>query len=229
MQLALNVQIPEPLGGAEGEAVYIDTEGSFTALRTAEMAKYLSDHLHRISRSIAKSHSAPEIVLSSAQKISVESLLGGIHVYRVHDQTELMAVLHQLSGFIAQHARVKLVVIDSIAFPFRQDVQETSVRNRVLSGIAQLLNQLAYEHRLAVVLTNHVTTRVNAVGSGRVLPALGEHWSHCVTNRVLLEWAAGRQGSRIATLVKSPSRPVAGAEYAVVAAGVRDHVRAANS
>lgn len=34
MQLAVNVSIPHALGGCGGEAVYIDTEGSFSAQRT---------------------------------------------------------------------------------------------------------------------------------------------------------------------------------------------------
>ena len=38
MQLVLTAQIPQQLGGNAGEALYIDTEGSFTAERLEEMA-----------------------------------------------------------------------------------------------------------------------------------------------------------------------------------------------
>ena len=38
MQLCVNTQIPESLGGLEGQAVYIDTEGSFISKRVIEIA-----------------------------------------------------------------------------------------------------------------------------------------------------------------------------------------------
>ena len=38
MQLCVNTQIPELLGGLEGQAVYIDTEGSFMSKRIIEIA-----------------------------------------------------------------------------------------------------------------------------------------------------------------------------------------------
>ncbi len=47
MQLAVNVQIPRVMGGAEGEAVYVDTEGSFLAERCYAIATSLLAHLQR--------------------------------------------------------------------------------------------------------------------------------------------------------------------------------------
>ncbi|CAI5490312.1 unnamed protein product, partial [Closterium sp. Naga37s-1] len=44
MQLAINVQTPAVLGGVEGEAVYVDTEGSFMVERAAEMADAWAAH-----------------------------------------------------------------------------------------------------------------------------------------------------------------------------------------
>ena len=84
-----------------------------------------------------------------------------------------------------------------------------------------------------MLLTNHVTTRlehsVDAIGGGlrtsRIVPALGEYWSHCITNRILLEWSQETEGVRRATLVKSPSRPMLSADYVIKPAGVRDYVR----
>ena len=46
-QLALNVQIPRAFAGIGGEAVYIDTEGSFMADRAFAMASALIAHLRR--------------------------------------------------------------------------------------------------------------------------------------------------------------------------------------
>jgi RecA/RadA recombinase len=42
MQLALDVQIPRQLGGVEGSALYLDTEGSLMPLRMEQMAAALT-------------------------------------------------------------------------------------------------------------------------------------------------------------------------------------------
>jgi len=43
IQLSCTVQIPRAFGGVEGQAVYIDTEGSFMPSRVHEIAKGLVD------------------------------------------------------------------------------------------------------------------------------------------------------------------------------------------
>ena len=42
-----------------------------------------------------------------------------VQVLRVFDQIELLAAVGGLGRYIREHPLVKLVVIDSIAFPFR--------------------------------------------------------------------------------------------------------------
>lgn len=46
MQLAVDVQIPECFGGVAGEAVFIDTEGSFMIDRVVTLATACIQHLH---------------------------------------------------------------------------------------------------------------------------------------------------------------------------------------
>lgn len=70
IQLALNAQIAEVFGGNAGEAVYIDTEGSFMPERAAEMATELSSHL----RKIAKISESRKIENFASQKVAAESL-----------------------------------------------------------------------------------------------------------------------------------------------------------
>ena len=45
MQLAINVQMPRSFGGVGGEAIYIDTEGSFIADRAAQIADAMVSRL----------------------------------------------------------------------------------------------------------------------------------------------------------------------------------------
>jgi RAD51-like protein 2 len=229
IQLSLCAQIPEAFTGNGGESIYIDTEGSFMVERVAEMAQALSDHLNKIA-SRAATHPTPGAdmnnIRATAVNVTVERLLQGIHVFRAHNQVEQMSIINSLGAFMKTHTNIKLIVVDSVAFHFRQDLQEVGSRSRILSSLAQTLNQLAFDHSLAVVSINHITTRVSsggAPGSGsvsRIVPALGEQWSHCIANRVMMFWQQSR--IRTACLVKSPSRPQGVAQFTINKKGIRD-------
>lgn len=105
-------------------------------------------------------------LLSTYCHCQTNRFLEGIHVFRNHDQVEFLATVNHLPAFLRLHTKVKIILIDSVAFHFRQDINEHSGRSRVLSGLAQSLNQLAYDFNLAVVLINHITTRFVATSNG---------------------------------------------------------------
>jgi len=101
MQLACDVQIPLIFGGTEGQAVYIDTEGSFMPERVAEVAQGLVDHLQTTVRS--RPHPAH---VEAVEKITVEQLLSNIFCYRVYDYVEQLAVVKALPKFLQAHPQV---------------------------------------------------------------------------------------------------------------------------
>ena len=132
-----------------------------------------------------------------------------------------------MQAYLEKNPKVRLIVIDSIAFHFRQDLQETSARARSLALLAQRLNQCAFDHHVAVVVTNHMTTKVDRGSMSSITPALGEMWFHAITNRVCLKWRSDGTlhdsfDERVAVLVKSSYRPCAEASYMVTQHGVRD-------
>ncbi|KAK7485386.1 hypothetical protein BaRGS_00023334 [Batillaria attramentaria] len=214
IQLAVDVSIPEELGGAGGEAVYIDTEGSFIIERVVDVATATADHCRRMAAQLDNS--------LDVDSYNFESILSGIHYFRCHDYIELLATLHTLTNFIQQHPKVKLVVVDSIAFPFRHNFDDLSLRTRLLTSMAQNCIKLATDFSLAVVLTNQMTTRFTPGLSGtQLMPALGESWGHACTVRLVLYW---QDGQRHAMLYKSPSRRETTVLYQITTGGVRDVV-----
>ena len=235
MQLALDVQIPAPFGGVGGEALYVDTEGSFTVERAREMAVALARHLRKMA------HQRKSAAMSAAAAATTwESLLAGIRCARCTDYAQLLALVRRLPTLLDEPAggagRVKLLVVDSIAFHFRHGFADPAVRARLLMAAAQALNELAQERGIAVVLVNQVTTSSSDFGGGggggggsgggggggggsTLKPALGESWSHSASNRVMLSW---RDGGRWAELVKSTCHATAAVPYEVNESGVRD-------
>jgi RAD51-like protein 2 len=111
MQLALTVQIPNCFGGTEGQAVYIDTEGSFVVERVAQMAGHLSKHLGSLSagqkRKRARSGGSSSATPSINTDYNVEMLLSNIFCFRVCDYTEQQALIISLGNFIEQNPRVR--------------------------------------------------------------------------------------------------------------------------
>ncbi|XP_069917086.1 DNA repair protein RAD51 homolog 3 isoform X18 [Oryctolagus cuniculus] len=102
MQLAVDVQIPECFGGVAGEAVFIDTEGSFMVDRVVELATACIQHLHLI----AGTHMEEE--QKALEEFTLENILSHIYYFRCCDYTELLAQVYLLPDFLSEHSKVIL-------------------------------------------------------------------------------------------------------------------------
>ncbi|XP_038059401.1 DNA repair protein RAD51 homolog 3-like [Patiria miniata] len=218
IQLAVDVQIPQCFGGVEGETIYIDTEGSFLPQRAADIAVAMVGHCRRIA------DTNDEEQQTALAEFSMEKLLSGIHCFRCHDYTELLALVNLLPEILDKHKKVKLIVIDSIAFHFRHDFDDFSLRTRLLNGLAQSLIKIASDYRLAVVLTNQMTTHIGN-GPSHLIPALGESWGHACTIRIILFW---KDNQRYANLYKSPNKQEMTVPYQITMDGLRSVPRLEN-
>ncbi|XP_066507469.1 DNA repair protein RAD51 homolog 3 [Hoplias malabaricus] len=210
LQLAVDVQIPVCFGGLGRKAVFVDTEGTFVVQRVVDMAEAAVQHCTLLAED--------EEQRKALEDFTMEKILSGIFLLRCHGYDELLAEAFLLPDFLLQHPEVRLVVIDSVAFPFRHLTEDLSLRTRLLNGLALQLIQLASEHRAAVVLTNQMTTKFSK-GQSRLIPALGDSWGHAATQRILLHWDGVK---RLASVCKSPSQREATVQYQVTGQGFRD-------
>eukprot|EP01027_Heterolobosea_sp_BB2_P016626 GEZU01023647.1.p1 GENE.GEZU01023647.1~~GEZU01023647.1.p1 ORF type:complete len:266 (-),score=52.81 GEZU01023647.1:640-1437(-) len=213
IQLAVDVQIPTFFAGAEGQAIYIDTEGSYMVERVEEVARALVTHLQRMAAARGAQEQIDAVV-----NFSVDQILSNIYYYRVHDFIEQLALVNVLSDFLSTHPQVRLIVIDSITSHFRHDFDDMAKRSRLLHGLAQKLSEIASQHDVAVVLMNQVTTKISEK-EAYLAPALGESWAHASPNRIILYW---KDTQRYAYLYKSPQLKQQTVPYDVTSEGVRD-------
>ncbi|XP_023588487.1 DNA repair protein RAD51 homolog 3 isoform X3 [Trichechus manatus latirostris] len=103
LQLAVDVQIPECFGGVAGEAVFIDTEGSFMVDRVVDLATACIQHLQLI----AGTHMGEEHQ-KALENFTLENILSHIYYFRCHDYTELLARVYLLPDFLSEHSKVIL-------------------------------------------------------------------------------------------------------------------------
>ena len=225
MQLCVNSRLPTTSGGVQGCAVVIDAEGSWSGSaggdRLWQMASALSDHVktsaaRKLAQQRAKEGGGGGANINEDNNISwftPEFILGGIHIFRVHDEASQTCTLYNLPKFLLELEQkgtpVKLVVIDSLAFHYRvasssapnigSNGSNSSNKNNSLSTthnltrMAAFLTELASEFDLAVVAMNHLTTRIekddnsNTGSVTKMVPALGESWAHSVTSRLMID------------------------------------------
>lgn len=114
MQVCVDAYLPKQFGGAEGESIYIDSEGSFSPERCHDMANALVNHVK--SSATRRKAEIPE-------SFNVDSILDSIHIFRVYDETCQTATIYSLPDFLrgmqSKGRDVKVLVIDSIAFHYR--------------------------------------------------------------------------------------------------------------
>ncbi|XP_057726145.1 DNA repair protein RAD51 homolog 3 isoform X1 [Arachis stenosperma] len=212
IQLAVNVQIPLEYGGLGGKAIYIDTEGSFMVERVLQIAEACIEDMSEYS------HHFHNNVQDCEVKMHPNSILENIFYFRVCSYTEQIALVNYLDKFIEEHKDVKIIIIDSVTFHFRQDFEDMALRTRLLNEMALKLMKLARKFCSAVVLLNQVTTKY-IEGSYQLTLALGDSWSHSCTNRIILFWNGDE---RHAYIDKSPSLKSASAAYSVTTRGIRN-------
>ncbi|XP_034534286.1 DNA repair protein RAD51 homolog 3 [Notolabrus celidotus] len=210
LQVAVDVQVPLCFGGVGGQVVFIDTEGSFLLQRVVDIADAAVQHCALLVEDDEQR--------AAMTSFSVETILSNIFLVRCQDYVELLAELHLLPDFLCEHPRVRLLVIDSVAFPFRQHFGELSQRTRLLNGLTQQLITMATSQNMAVVLTNHMTTRLQG-GRSQLVPALGESWGHAPNIRLLLHWTGPR---RLAAIFKSSDHMDSIVQYHITSEGFRD-------
>jgi len=227
MQLCLNVQLHSLLGGCGGEALIIDAEGAVSVERLSQMAEAISSHVRKVTRKFTdKNRSDIRAVASTA------ALLSGVHIARAFNLSDLTSTISALHEFLSLNPKVKLVCIDSIACHLRYGHLAASSNPRPRTGLllqlAQSLNAIADRFGVAVIATNHMTTRFlnrNKWSKGgakslimggldnasRIEPALGDSWASACTRRIKLSFETNpdsgiNAGNRVATVEKEPIR-----------------------
>ncbi len=149
--LAVNVQLPKDKGGAEGKAVFIDTEGTFRPARIRQLAE--------------------------AMGANPEKVLKNILVARAFNSDHQILLIDKVAQLIKDGEPIKLLIIDSLTAHFRAEFSgrgQLADRQQKLNRYLHNLMRLAEHHNLAVYVTNQVMANPGMM-FGDPTTAIGGH------------------------------------------------------
>ncbi|EXJ59041.1 DNA repair protein rhp51 [Cladophialophora yegresii CBS 114405] len=199
--MAVTCQLPFDMGGGEGKCLYIDTEGTFRPVR----------------------------LLSVAQRYGLEGeeVLDNVAYARAYNSEHQLQLLQQASQMMCE-TRFSLLIVDSATSLYRTDYNgrgELSARQSHMAKFLRILQRLADEFGIAVVITNQVVAQVDGGPSAMFnpdpkKPIGGNIIAHASTTRLSLK--KGRGETRICKIYDSPCLPESDTLFAIYDSGIGD-------
>lgn len=196
--LCVTVQRPLDQGGAEGKAIYVDTEGTFRPQKLVAIAERF--------------------------QMNPEEVLENVICARAHNSEQQLELLADAAALMSE-SRFALMIVDSATALYRTDYSgrgELSERQMHLAQFLRQLTRLAEEFGIAVVITNQVVANPDGMSFAKdaTKPIGGNIIAHASTTR--LKFKKGRGDNRVCVIYDSPTLPESECAFSVGAAGIED-------
>jgi DNA repair protein RadA len=196
-QLCVNVQLPREDGGLNGNALYIDTEGTFRPERIIQMAEGLD--------------------------LDRKKVLKNIVFGRAYNSDHQMLLIKEASNIIKEK-NIKLVIVDSLIGHFRSEyVGRGTLANRqqtINVHLHDLLRLTDIFPELCVIVTNQVQSKPDVFYGNPTVAAGGNIVAHGSTIRIYLRKGKGEQ--RVAKMIDAPHLPEGEAVFSITENGIID-------
>ncbi|HLD97820.1 MAG TPA: DNA repair and recombination protein RadA [Candidatus Nanoarchaeia archaeon] len=197
LSLSVNVQLPKENGGANGKAVYIDTEGTFRPERVKQYAEGIGAN--------------PEKVLKN------------IFVARAFNSDHQILLVEKINELVKNGEPIKLVIVDSLTAHFRAEYSgrgQLADRQQRLNKYLHDLMKLAEQRNIAVLVTNQVMSNPAMMFGDPTTAIGGNIVAHASTYRIYLR--RGKKDSRVAKLIDSPNLPDNETVFLITGNGLKD-------
>ncbi|RVW56786.1 DNA repair protein RAD51-like 2 [Vitis vinifera] len=211
LKLSLLASLPASYGGLDGRVIYIDAESKFSSKRYLLLV--IQDDRNWIKefpRNIPCGRNG------KGGMPTVYPMAGRILVLRPTSLSEFTESLQHIKISLLQN-HVKLLVIDSMAALVTGSVAEFSripivVTNQVRSQSHDGTSQYSFQ-----VESRGETVDDHTRFDSHLVAALGIHWAHAVTIRLVLEAKAGQRFLKVA---KSPISPPLAFPFNITPSGI---------
>lgn len=197
LSLAVGVQLPIEQGGANGKAVYIDTEGTFRPERVRQFAEGIGAN--------------PDKVLKN------------ILVARAFNSDHQMLLLDKVVELIKNGEPIRLMIIDSLTAHFRAEFSgrgQLADRQQRLNRYLHNMMKVAEQNNVAIYVTNQVMSDPAQLFGDPTKAIGGNIVGHACTYRMYLR--RGKKDSRVCKLIDSPDLPDNETVFMIESGGLRD-------
>ncbi|MHA1820780.1 MAG: DNA repair and recombination protein RadA [Promethearchaeota archaeon] len=196
-QLCINVQLPKSQGGLDGNALYIDTEGTFRPERLIQMAQ--------------------------GKGLDPKEALKRVFTARAYNSQHQVILIKDAHRQIREN-NIKLIIVDSLIAHFRSEYIGRGTlagRQQLLNQhIHDLLRMADIYPDLAVVVTNQVQSKPDVFFGDPNRAAGGNIVAHAATTRCYLRKGKGEQ--RVMKLIDSPNLPEGECVFVISEEGIVD-------
>ena len=196
-QLCVNVQLPMEDGGLDGNALYIDTEGTFRPERIVQMSEGLDlDH---------------------------KKILKNIIFGRAYNSDHQILLIKEAANLIKEK-NIKLIIVDSLIGHFRSEyVGRGTLATRqqtINTHLHDLLRLTDIFPELCIIVTNQVQSKPDVFYGNPTVAAGGNIVAHGSTIRVYLRKGKGEQ--RVAKMIDATHLPEGEAVFSITENGITD-------
>lgn len=197
-QLAITVQLPKEQGGAEGMAVWIDSEGTLRPERLREIAEQ--------------------------RGLDPEEALKNFRAIRAFNSDHQMLLAEKIEDLIKKDKLpIKLVIVDSLMSHFRSEFVGRGTladRQQKLNKHLHALIKLAHTYNIVVYITNQVMAKPDTFFGDPTEAVGGNILHHASTFRIYLR--RGKKGTRVAKLVDAPALADGETVFQITNKGIED-------
>jgi DNA repair protein RadA len=182
LSLAVNVQLPIDKGGAEGKAVYIDTEGTFRPERVIQIAE--------------------------SKGLNPENVLKNILVARAFNSDHQILLIDKIAEMVRDGEPIRIVVVDSLTAHFRAEYAGRGMladRQQKLNKYLHTLMKMGEQYNIAIYVTNQVMSNPAMMFGDPTTAIGGNIVGHASTFRIYIR--RSKKSSRVAKLIDSPNLP----------------------
>jgi len=194
--MCVRVQLPKDQGGLDGDAIYLDSEGTFEPSRIRSIAKYLN--------------------------LDEDKALERIIRVKAYNSADQYMILQQIEEMLSNPNNIKLIIMDSAIGLFRQDFSGRgmlSERQKYLDEFLTMASNIADFHNIAIIWTNQVMINPGVFYGDPVTAVGGTVLAHKSTYRVYFKKSGAY---RIAIMVDSPKHAKIEVAFGLSEAGVVD-------
>ena len=197
--LAVTAQLPIQMGGGNGKAIFIDTEGTFI----------------------------PEKIIKIAERFGVDGqqCLENISYARAFTHEQQIELLSKAAEKMSNE-RYAIIIVDSATALFRTDFVgrgTLSERQGKLNRFLSMLTKLAETYNVVAYIVNQIVAECGGASmfvSNPSKPIGGNIMGHACTTRLQLR--KGRGNNRICKIYDSPCLPDSDCVFALTDAGIGD-------